>query len=80
MFNIKPDKQLRATLAIAGSMCGLWLLGVTALALVPTDEGSQVEERSISFRYQATGVVYAYQDPTGQYTVYVRGSQRIATP
>lgn len=80
MFNFKPDKQLRATLAIAGSMAGLWLLGVTALALIPTDTASQGEDKSISYRYQATGVTYAYQDPTGQYTVYVRGAQRIAMP
>ncbi len=80
MFSFKPDKQLRATLTIAGSMGGLWLLGITALALVPTDEGSKGEDRSISFRYQATGVTYAYQDPTGQYTVYVRGTQRMAAP
>lgn len=80
MFKFKPDKQLRATLAIVSSMGGLWLLGVTALALIPTDEGSQGEDRSISYRYQAAGVTYAYQDPTGQYTVYVRGTQRIATP
>ena len=41
MFNIKSDKQLRATLAIAGSMGGLWLLGITALALIPANTGSQ---------------------------------------
>ena len=80
MFNIKPDKQLRATLAIAGSMGGLWLLGMTALALVPIDEGSQGEDKSISYRYQFTGVTYAYQDPKGQFTVYVRGTQRMAAP
>ncbi len=80
MFNIKSDKQLRATLAIAGSMGGLWLLGITALALIPANTGSQYEDRSISYRYQAAGAVYAYQDLTGRYTVYVRGTQRIATP
>ncbi len=35
MFRRNSDKQLRATLAIAGSMSGLWLLGLVALALAP---------------------------------------------
>ena len=59
MFDNGLDKQLRATLAIASSMSGLWLLGVIALTLVPSDVGSRDAEGSVKFRYQATGVTYA---------------------
>ena len=75
-----PDKQLRATLAIASSMCGLWFLGVFALMLAPADSGSQYAKEPMNFRYQATGVTHAYQDVTGRYTVYIRGRQRISAP
>ena len=80
MFVKKPDKQLRATLAIVSSMSGLWLLGVAALALVPSDAGTRHAEEFVNFRYQATGATYAYRDATGQFTVYVRGTQRISAP
>ena len=79
MFRNKPDQQLRATLAIAGSMSGLWLLGVVALTLVPVNTGFQGSDSRVTFRYQATGATYAYQDATGQYTVYLRGLQRVAS-
>ena len=80
MFSKKPDKQLRATLAIAGSMSGLWLLGVIALSLFPVKAGSGHTDEAVSFRYQASGVTYAYQDVTGKFTVYIRGSQRFSAP
>ena len=80
MFRKRPDKQLRATLAIAGSMSVLWLLGVIALSLVPAQARSGHTEEAVSFRHQASGVTYAYQDVTGQFTVYIRGSQRLSAP
>ena len=80
MFRNKPDKQLRATLAIAVSMSSLWLLGVVALTLVPVNTGFRSSDSPVTFRYQATGATYAYRDATGQYTVYLRGSQRISAP
>ncbi len=80
MFGNGPDKQLRATLAIVISMSVIWLLGIVALTLVPSDVGSRDAEGPVNFRYQATGATYAYQDATGQFTVYIRGSQRISAP
>ena len=80
MFRNKPDKQLRATLAIAGSMSSLWLLGVVALTLVPVNTGFRVSDSPMTVRYQATGATHAYQDATGQYTVYLRGSRRTTRP
>ena len=80
MFRNKPDKQLRATLAIAVSMSSLWLLGVVALTLVPVNTGFRGSDNLVNFRHQATGATYAYQDATGQYTVYLRGTQRISAP
>ena len=70
MFDNGLDKQLRSTLAIISSMSGLWLLGVIALTLVPTVAGSRHSDDSVNFRYQATGVTYAHQDVTGQFTAY----------
>ncbi len=80
MFRIKPDKQLRATLTIFATMTGLWLLGVVALTLVPVNTGFRGSDSPVTFRHQATGATYAYQDATGQFTVYIRGSQRIPAP
>ena len=74
------NKQLRATLAIASSMSGLWFLGVIALMLAPVDAGSQHAKDPVNFRYQVTGVTHAYQDITGRYTVYIRGWRRISAP
>lgn len=76
----KPDEQLRSTLAIASSMCGLWFLGVIALTLVPTHAGSRDAKEHVTFRHQAAGATYAYQDVSGQFTVYLRGTQRITAP
>lgn len=73
-------KERRSTLAIVGSMSGLWLLGVIALTLVPTETGARYNADSVSFRHKASGVTNAYQDVTGQFTVYIRGSQRLSTP
>lgn len=80
MFVKKPDQRLRSTLAIAGSMSCLWFLGVIALTLVPSDAGSRDAGEPVTFRHQATGATYAYHDATGQFTVYIRGTQRIHTP
>ncbi len=80
MFRIKPDKQLRATLTIFATMTGLWLLGVVALTLVPVSNGFRGSDSLVKFRHQATGATYAYQDATGQYTIYLRGTQRISAP
>ena len=80
MFGKTKDKQFHTTLAIASSMSGLWLLGVVALSLVPADDGSRKAADNLNFRHQASGATYAYQDVTGQFTVYVRGTQRMATP
>ncbi len=79
MFRTKPDKQLRATLTIFATMTGLWLLGVVALTLVPVSNGFRGSDSPVNFRHQATGATYAYQDATGQYTVFLRGLQRIAS-
>lgn len=80
MFVKQPDKQLRVTLAIISSMSGLWLLGVAVLTLVSSDAGTRDAARDVNFRHQATGATYAYQDATGQFTVYIRGTQRISAP
>ena len=80
MFRFQLDSQFRNTAAIAGSMCGLWLLGVAALTLVPTDAGSQTAEGVVNFRHQASGAIYAYHDAAGQFTVYIRGTKRLSAP
>ena len=56
MFRKKPDEQLRATLAIASSMSGLWLLGVVALALAPSGGAFPYAEGLVNFGNQATSL------------------------
>lgn len=80
MFSFKLDSQFRNTVAIASSMCGLWLLGVAALTFIPADAGSQTVEGVVNFRHQPSGAIYAYHDATGQFTVYIRGTKRLSAP
>ena len=80
MFNIKPDKQLHASLSIATTMSGLWLLGLAALTLVPADAGTGYAGMTMMFRHQASGMTEAYQDVTSQFTIYIRGSKRLLVP
>ena len=80
MFNKKPDKQLRASLSIATTMSGLWLLGLAALTLAPADAGTGYAENTVNFRHQASGITDAYQDVTGRFTIYIRGSNRLFAP
>ena len=77
MFKNGLDEQLRSTLAIFSSMSGLWLLGVIALGLAPSAAGSRDFAGSEPFHYKATGVTYAQQDVSGQFTIYIRGTQRV---
>ena len=56
MFRKKPDKQLRATLAITSSMSGLWLLGIVALALAPSGGGFPYAEGLVNVGHQATSL------------------------
>lgn len=72
------DKQLRATLTIAATLSGIWLAGVAALTLVPVSTGFRGSGNPVNFRHQASGATYAYQDATGRFTVYIRGTQRIS--
>ena len=80
MFNKKPHKPLRASLSIAATMSGLWVLGRAAMTLVPADAGMGYAEKTVVFRHQASGMTDAYQDVTGQYTIYIRGSKRLLVP
>lgn len=78
VFAIMKDKQLRATLTIAATLSGIWLAGVAALTLVPVSTGFRGSGNPVNFRHQASGATYAYQDATGRFTVYIRGTQRIS--
>ena len=80
MFNKKSDKQLRTSLSIATTMSGLWLLGLAALTLAPADAGTGYAENTVNFYHQASVMTEAYQDVTGQFTIYIRGSKRLIAP
>ena len=58
---------------ISGLGIGAMMLG-SAYASQNTGEGAD----GSSFRQQPTGITYAYQDASGQYTVYLRGTKRTA--
>lgn len=69
----KQDRLSNSTLVVALFMTGFWLLGIGGLMLgsgLSTDDGGN------AYRNHSTGTTYAYQDSTGKFTVYLRGSRR----
>ncbi|MCZ6656920.1 MAG: hypothetical protein O7C67_06455 [Gammaproteobacteria bacterium] len=71
--------MLRRTLVIAGSILGVWLIGVSALAFAPKqssdfDVGVSIG-RSV-FNDLRTNVYFSRQDLSGRYTVIIRSPGR----
>jgi hypothetical protein len=61
-------------------MFGLWGAGLGAMILgsaYATQGAGDAVDRA-DYRQQPSGITYAYQDATGKYTVYVRGTRRSA--
>ena len=69
----KRNRQSNSTLVVTVFMTGFWLLGVGGLML---DSGLSTDDGGTVYRNYSTGTTYAYQDPTGKFTVYLRGSLR----
>ena len=68
-------RTLRPTILVASVMTGVWLGGVLALALlpVPPHEGAPVTAAYLD----QSNASFAYQDPSGKFTVHVRTSRPI---
>ncbi len=68
-------RTLRPTILVVSVMMGVWLGGVLALALVPAppQEGAPV---SVAYLDQSNAS-FAYQDPSGRFTVHVRTSRPV---
>ena len=60
--------MFKKTFTVTASLFGIWLLGIGALAFVPT--GSDTDRTTV--RPANAVVSVPYQDPSGKYTVYVR--------
>ncbi|MFP6744889.1 MAG: hypothetical protein VCB77_06850 [Alphaproteobacteria bacterium] len=59
--------------------CDLWGAGIDAMMLGSAYASHSNNNTVVAdYRQQPTGITYAYQDATGQYTVYVRGTKRTA--
>ena len=76
MIGRKRSQSTGSAFVVAAFVSALWLVGLSALALVPAATGSSDDDVRAVYRHQATGTTYAYQDATGEFTVYVRGSWR----
>ncbi len=68
-------RTLRPTMMVASVMTGVWLGGVLALTFVPAplQEGAPV---TVAYLDQSNAS-FAYQDPSGKFTVHVRTSRPI---
>ena len=68
-------RTLRPTILVASVMTGVWLGGVLALTLVPAplQEGAPV---TVAYMEQSNAT-FAYQDPSGKFTVHVRASRTV---
>ncbi len=71
-------RTLRPTILVASVMTGVWLGGVLALTLVsaPLQEGAPV---TVAYMEQSNAT-FAYQDPSGKFTVHVRTSRPVYEP
>ena len=60
-------------------MFGLWGAGIGAMMLGSAYASHSNNDTVVAdYRQQPTDIIYAYQDATGQYTVYVQGIKRTA--
>ncbi|MEE9251295.1 MAG: hypothetical protein V3U93_09250 [Alphaproteobacteria bacterium] len=68
-------RTLRPTILVVSVMMGVWLGGVLALALVPAapQEGAPVTAAYLD----QSNASFAYQDPSGRFTVHVRTSRPV---
>ena len=71
-------RRLCPTILVASMMMGVWLGGVLSLTLlpVPPQEGAPV---TVAYLDQPNGS-FAYQDPSGKFTVHVRTSRPVYEP
>ena len=71
--------MLRRTLVIVGSLLGVWLIGVSALAFVPKQSSDYDVGVSIGrslFKDLRTSVYVSRQDLSGRYTIIIRSPGR----
>ena len=68
-------RTLRPTVLVASVMTGAWLVGVLALTLMPAppQEGAPVTAAYLD----QSNASFAYQDPSGKFTVHVRTSRPV---
>ena len=68
-------RTLRPTILVASVMTGVWLGGVLALTLLPAppQEGAPVTAAYLD----RSNASFAYQDPSGKFTVHVRTSRPV---
>ncbi len=67
--------MFRQTMTIAGAFLGMWLIGITALALVPPAPDAGRNART-PISLVNMSVWSSYQDPTGKFTIHVRTPPR----
>ena len=69
----KQSRLSSSALVVAAFMTGFWLLGIGGLMI---GSGLSTDDGGTAYRNHSTGTTYAYQDATGKFTVYLRGSRR----
>ncbi len=68
-------RTLRPTILVASVMTGVWLGGVLALTLLPAPPQ---ERAPVTAAYlDQSNASFAYQDPSGKFTVHVRTSRPV---
>ena len=68
-------RTLRPTILVASVMTSVWLGGVLALTLVPAPP-QEWAPTSVAYLDQSNAS-FAYQDPSGKFTVHVRASRPV---
>ena len=68
-------RTLRPTILVASVMTGVWLSGVLALALLPAPPQERAPVSAAHL--DQSNASFAYQDPSGKFTVHMRTSRPV---
>ena len=80
MFGETNNRSLIGALIVPAFLFGIWGFGIGAMMLgsAYASQGTGQDADGAGYRQQPTGITYVYQDASGQYTVYLRGTKRTA--
>ncbi|MFP6742054.1 MAG: hypothetical protein VCD33_10600 [Alphaproteobacteria bacterium] len=80
MFGETKIRSMIGTTIVPAFLFGIWGFGIGAMMLgsAYASQCTAQDADGSDYRQQPTCITYAYQDASGEYTVYLRGTKRTA--